>query len=68
MILTRISAALRRQDWFAVVIEFVIVILGVVMGFQIAAWNAERQARADAADLLERLHDEIRDVEAARLE
>ena len=35
MILQNISKAIREQNWFAVVFEFVIVIAGVVIGFQI---------------------------------
>jgi hypothetical protein len=43
MILSRLKHALREQNWFAVVLEIVIVVLGVVIGFQITAWS-ERQA------------------------
>ena len=45
-ILGRLSQAVREQNWFAVALEVVIVILGVVIGFQITAWG---QARSDAA-------------------
>ena len=58
MILSRISKAVREQNWFAVAIEFLIVILGVVIGFQISIWA---QARAEAereALMLSRLHGE----------
>ncbi|MFT6541804.1 MAG: hypothetical protein ACJAU5_000882, partial [Maricaulis maris] len=37
MILSRIARALKDQSWLAVGIEFVIVILGVVIGFQVTA-------------------------------
>ena len=58
MILSRISRALREQNWLAVAIEFLIVILGVVIGLQISIWA---QARADAERetlMLTRLHGE----------
>jgi hypothetical protein len=55
MILSRITKAIREQNWFAVAIEFVIVIAGVVIGFQITAWNAERASRALETELLGRL-------------
>ena len=58
MILSRITKAVREQNWFAVAIEFVIVIAGVVIGFQISAWASERQAEAARAATLDRLHDE----------
>lgn len=59
MILTNISKALREQNWVAVGIEFVIVILGVVVGFQVTAWNAARQDRALEQAYLERLASEF---------
>lgn len=68
MILARLSRAIRRQNWFAVALEFLIVILGVVIGFQVTAWNAERLAQAEVSDLLVRLHDEIVTVEDVRHE
>jgi hypothetical protein len=60
MILARITQALRDQNWLAVAIEFVIVILGVVIGFQISAWNDQRQAVARAEVLTERLIQDMR--------
>ncbi|WP_420434200.1 hypothetical protein [Hyphobacterium sp.] len=45
MILQRLSRAIREQNWFAVALEFVIVIAGVVIGFQVTAWNAQRADR-----------------------
>lgn len=62
MILVRITKALKDQSWLAVAIEFVIVILGVVIGFQVTGWNAARQdARLEHA-YLERLADELDEV------
>ncbi len=45
MILSRLTHALREQNWLAVGIEFIIVEAGVVIGFQISAWNEARQTR-----------------------
>jgi hypothetical protein len=61
MILSRISRAIREQNWFAVAIEFVIVILGVVIGFQISAWN---EARAERAIIADQLHEVRADIAA----
>ena len=44
--LGRLAGALRRQDWFAVALEVLIVVLGVVIAFQVTGWG---QARSDAA-------------------
>lgn len=43
--LRHVISHLCRQDWMAVIIELVIVILGVFIGIQVSNWN---QARADA--------------------
>jgi len=64
MILQNISRAIREQNYYAVALEFVIVIAGVVIGFQIQAW-AEGRAQAEReAALLDRLHDEVEDAVA----
>ncbi|MEE2525925.1 hypothetical protein V0U79_06070 [Hyphobacterium sp. HN65] len=58
MILARLSHAFRTQNWFAVAVEFLIVIAGVVIGFQIQGWNETRQGQARVAQALERLQQE----------
>ena len=65
MILQNISKAIREQNYYAVVLEFVIVIAGVVIGFQINAWAENRaQAQRERA-MLERL---LAETEAAVVE
>lgn len=59
MILSRISKALREQNWTAVAIEFVIVIAGVVIGFQVTAWNGERAEMQREAAYLRQLDVEL---------
>ena len=44
MILRRIIAHVRRQEWTAIGIDFCIVVIGVFVGIQVANWN---EARAD---------------------
>ena len=65
MILQNLSNALRQQNWFAVVLELVIVIAGIVMGFQISAWAADRQLRVEERAFVDRLQ---ADLEALRPE
>lgn len=67
MILGRISKAIREQNWFAVVLEFVIVIAGVVIGFQVSQWSNDRAEAERRAVVLDRLHDEI-EASIGRLE
>ena len=66
MILARISHAIREQNWFAVVLEFVIVIAGVVIGFQIQGWSLAQRERDWEAAYLARLHTEIEELQATR--
>lgn len=61
MILSRLAAAVREQNWFAVALEFVIVIAGVVVGFQISVWS---EARADASDYRDSLSEIERQIRA----
>ena len=66
MILQRLMKAVREQNWFAVVLELVIVILGIVIGFQITASNENRDNQASEVQLVERLHGEIMSLQANR--
>ena len=64
MILENISRALREQNWLAAAIEFVIVIAGVVIGFQINAWAAGRADRAAEHAFYVRLASELQETES----
>ncbi|MGE4073108.1 MAG: hypothetical protein AB7E72_18220 [Lysobacterales bacterium] len=46
MLLRRVIARLRNQEWTAVAIDLVIVVLGVFLGLQASNWNAARDDRA----------------------
>jgi hypothetical protein len=45
MILSRIAQHVREQNWTAIGIDFVIVVLGVFLGIQLGNWNARRPTR-----------------------
>lgn len=62
MILDNLSRALKTQNWLAAGVEFVIVIAGVVIGFQINAWNEGRSERAREAVYLLQLDAELTTV------
>jgi len=55
MILRRLSKSIRKQDWFAVLIEFVVVVAGIFAGLQANDWAQERQDRRQEQAALERL-------------
>jgi len=42
MIFRRIKAQVEKENWFAVFIDFIIVVVGVFIGIQVANWNDER--------------------------
>ena len=66
MILRRLSTAIREQNWFAVVIEFVIVVAGVLFAFQISESASRQSERAYARDTLVRLERELHEIERVR--
>lgn len=59
LILRRLATSIRKQDWFAVVIETLIVVMGVYLGIQLGNWNAARAQRAEGERLIERLYEEM---------
>jgi hypothetical protein len=59
--LRRIVANLRRQDWTAVAVELVVVVVGVFIGVQASNWNEDRVARAQERSDLVQLRAEIVD-------
>lgn len=62
MILSRISKAIREQNWFAVAVEFVIVVAGVLFAFQLSSLADTRRAQAEERANLLRLLSEAEDA------
>jgi hypothetical protein len=52
MILRRITGHVKAQNWTAIWIEFVLLVIGVFLGIQVANWNEERKLRAVEIDTL----------------
>ncbi len=59
MILRNVTKHVKDQNWFAVGIDFLIVIVGVFIGIQVSNWNADRLERLIERDTLIRLHEDI---------
>jgi hypothetical protein len=55
MILRRITEQVKTQNWFAVGIEFVIVVVGVFVGLQAQDWSTVRAERSAEHAAIERL-------------
>lgn len=59
MLLRRIIEHVRSQNWTAIGIDFVIVVVGVFIGIQAANWNDVRVEEARAGDILERFQADL---------
>ncbi|MEM7006982.1 MAG: hypothetical protein AAF498_13980 [Pseudomonadota bacterium] len=69
MMFRRIKAHIEKENWFAVGIDFFIVVIGVFIGIQVANWN---DARANAAKekiilaaILEDVEDDLQNINSA---
>ena len=60
MLLRRITKHVKAQNWFAVGIDFVIVVVGVFVGLQVQDWNDSRKERVEESLLMVRLFEETR--------
>ena len=63
MIFRRVKAHVAKEDWFAVFIDFFIVVFGVFIGLQVANWSAARVDRADEITFLKSLHQDVVEAE-----
>jgi len=63
MLLRRMIEHVKAQNWFAVGLDFVIVVTGVFIGLQVQQWHEARKDAVVHEMLLERLEAEFRDLE-----
>ena len=59
MLLRRVIEHVKTQNWTAVALDFVIVVVGVFIGIQVANWNEERAFEARERSLLVELKREL---------
>jgi hypothetical protein len=59
VILRRVIAHFRKQEWTAITLDFLIVVAGILLAFQITEWNEARRDRALERDYLERIAAEL---------
>lgn len=64
MILRRLSQHVKDQNWFAVALDFLIVVAGVFMGLQVQEWNSARKDALEAVRVLDRLEDDFGQINA----
>jgi len=61
MILRRVIEHFRKQEWTAIAIDFLIVVLGVFVGLQASNWNAARATDDKSAEFTERLRADMKE-------
>ncbi len=66
MILRRVTKHVKDQNWFAVALDFFIVVIGVFIGLQVSNWNDARAIRMSESDFLGRLHSDIVELQERR--
>ncbi len=70
MIFRRLSARLREENWVAITIDLVIVVVGVFLGIQASNWNQARLQQRQVNELLMEMRPELsrmRQADATRL-
>ena len=60
MLLRRVIEHVKTQNWTAVALDFVIVVVGVFIGIQVANWNDARANRGIAAAHLSEIAEDLR--------
>jgi hypothetical protein len=61
MLLRRVIEHVRKQEWTAIWIDLVIVVVGVFIGIQVSNWNDDRATLRRAAVFSERLRSDLRE-------
>jgi len=65
MILRRFTKHFKDQNWFAVGLDVLVVIVGIFLGMQMTEWNENRKDLEDSQKFLLRIHSELQDAENA---
>jgi hypothetical protein len=69
MITKRFALYVRKHDWFAVLIEVVVIMVGLMLAFQLDGWVEQRGERKMEADYVQRLigdfEDDVADIQFA---
>lgn len=59
MLLRRMTQHVKNQNWFAVALDFMIVVIGVFIGLQVSNWNEARGLTQKEAVVLEALSEDL---------
>jgi hypothetical protein len=59
MILRRLTLHVKDQNWFAVCLDFLIVVVGVFVGLQVQNWNTDRMNAQQEQRIMRQLHQQF---------
>lgn len=59
MILRRFIAHLNEQNWFAVGLDLLVVVVGIFLGMQVTEWNEDRKEAITAQKYLHRIEQDL---------
>jgi len=59
MNLRRVIEHVKAQNWTAVALDFVIVVMGVFIGIQVSNWNTSRQEEREAREYIDRIQEDL---------
>lgn len=68
MLLRRLTKHVEDQNWFAVAVDFLIVVVGVFIGLQVANWNEVSRAADKEVAVIAQLHTEFTETLAKTLQ
>jgi len=63
LLLRSITKHVKDQNWFAVFLDFFIVVMGILIAFQITEWNDDRANRQDVRSLVQQLDTQFQNLE-----
>jgi hypothetical protein len=66
MLLRSVTTHIKQQNWFAVGLDFLIVVAGVFVGLQVQNWASERGRQELEASYSLRLHDQVMSLQDTR--
>ena len=59
MLLRSVTRHVKEQNWFAISLDFFIVVIGVFIGIQVSNWNATRLDEQKAKTYIERIREDL---------
>jgi hypothetical protein len=59
---SRVAGHIRTHNWFAVLVEFAIVVAGVFVGLQVSDWHEAREKAERTAKIVEAVREDLKDA------